>query len=77
MTISLKVKITQLCVTLCDPMDHTVHGILQASRLSRLSLLQDIFLTQELNQGLLHCRQILYQQSYQGSIISLRAYVNI
>ena len=23
-------KVTQLCTTLCDPMDHTVHGILQA-----------------------------------------------
>ena len=32
-----------------------------------LSLLQGIFATQELNQGLLHCRQILYQLSYQGS----------
>ena len=30
-----------------------------------LSLVQRIFLTQELNQGLLHCRQILYQLSYQ------------
>ena len=33
----------------------------------RLSLLLWIFLTQESNQGLLHCRQILYQLSYQGS----------
>ena len=32
-----------------------------------LSLLQKIFQTQELNQGLLHYRQILYQLSYQGS----------
>ena len=32
-----------------------------------LSLLQGIFPTQELNRGLLHCRQILYQLSYQGS----------
>ena len=32
-----------------------------------LSLLQRLFPTQELNQGLLHCRQILYQLSYQGS----------
>ena len=32
-----------------------------------LSLLQGNFPTQELNQGLLHCRQILYQWSYQGS----------
>ena len=33
----------------------------------RLSLFQWIFLTQELNWGLLHCRWILYQASYQGS----------
>ena len=32
-----------------------------------LSLLQWIFLTQELNQGLLNCRQILYWLSYQGN----------
>ena len=32
-----------------------------------LSLLQQIFPTQESNQGLLHCRRILYQVSYQGS----------
>ena len=32
-----------------------------------LSLLQGIFLTQELNRGLLHCRQILYQLSCDGS----------
>ena len=32
-----------------------------------LSLLQGSFLTQESNWGLLHCRQILYQLSYQGS----------
>ena len=31
-----------------------------------LSLLQRIFPTQGSNQGLLHCRQILYQLSYQG-----------
>ena len=31
-----------------------------------LSLLQGIFLTQESNWGLLHCRQFLYQLSYQG-----------
>ena len=32
-----------------------------------LSLLQQIFPTQESKRGLLHCRQILYQLSYQGS----------
>ena len=31
------------------------------------SLLQGIFPTQESNQGLPHCRWILYQLSYQGS----------
>ena len=31
------------------------------------SLLRGIFLTQELNWGLLHCRQILYQLSHQGN----------
>jgi len=33
-----------------------------------LSLLQGIFPTEESNQGLLCCRQILYQLSYQGSV---------
>ena len=27
--LSLKLKVAQLCLTLCDPMDYTVHGILQ------------------------------------------------
>ena len=26
---SMKVKVSQLCPTLCDPMDYTVRGILQ------------------------------------------------
>ena len=100
----MKVKVAQLCPTLCDPMDYTVHGILQARILEwvafpfsrrfsqprspalqadslpaepqgkpkntgvgSLSLLQQIFQTQESNQGLLHCRWILYQLSYKGS----------
>ena len=100
-----KRKVAQSCPTLCDPMDHTIHGILQARILEyfpspgdppnpgieprsltlqvdslpansqgkpkitgwgSLSLLQGIFPTQELNRGLLHCRWILYQLSYQG-----------
>ena len=32
-----------------------------------LSFLQGIFPIQESNQGVLHCRRILYQLSYQGS----------
>ena len=91
-------------VSLCDPMDYTVPGILQARILEwvalpfsnagieprhlalqadslpaepqgkpkktgvgTLSLLQGIFPTQESNRGLFHCRQILYQLSYQKS----------
>jgi len=34
-----------------------------------LSILQGNFLTQESNRGLLHCRQILYQLSYQFSSV--------
>ena len=29
----MKVKVARLCPTLCDPMDYTVHGILQARTL--------------------------------------------
>ena len=39
----------------------------QNAGVGSLSFLQRIFLTQELNQGLLYCRRILYQLSYQGS----------
>ena len=39
----------------------------QNTGMGSLSLLQQIFPTQELNWGLLHCRQILYQLSYEGS----------
>ena len=101
----VEVKVAQSCPTLWDPMDFTVHGILQARLLEWVafpisrdlpnprikprsptlqadslpaepqgkpkntgvgsqSLLQGIFPTQELNWGLLHCRQILYKLSY-------------
>ena len=39
----------------------------QNTAVGSLSLLQGIFPTQGSNQGLLHCRRILYQLSYQGS----------
>ena len=42
-------------------------GKLKNTGVGSLSLLQRIFLTQESNQGLLHCRQILYQLSYHRS----------
>ena len=33
----LEVKVAQLCLTLCNPMDYTVHGILQARTLEWLA----------------------------------------
>ena len=107
---SPEMKVAQSCPTLCNPMNYTVHGILQArivewvvfpssrgssqprdrtrspalqadslpaepqrkpknTGVGSLSLLQQIFLTQQSNQGLLHCRRLLYQLSYQGSLM--------
>ena len=55
-------------------MDHTVHGILQARILEWVAFpfSRGIFLTQESNQDLLHCRWILYQLSQQGSPKTLK-----
>ena len=55
-------------------MDSSVQGVLQARILEwvAFSLLLGIFPTQDLNRGLLHCRQILYQLSYQGSPWTIR-----
>ena len=102
------VKVAQSCLTLWDPMEYRVHGILQARILEwvafpfsgklpnpgieprspalqtgslpaepqgkpkntgvrSLSLPHGIFLTQELNRGLVHCRRILNQLSYHRS----------
>ena len=51
---------------LCDPVDYTVHGILQARVLAWVAFpfSKQIFPTQESNRDLLRCRQILYQRSY-------------
>ena len=65
-----KVTVARLCWTLCDPIDYTVHGFLQARILewvAFLFLLQEIFPTQGSNPSLLHCRQVLYQLSHKGS----------
>ena len=34
----MEVEVTQLCPTLCDPTDYTVHGILQARMLEWAAL---------------------------------------
>ena len=41
-------------------------GMPKNTGVAGLSLIQGIFQTQESNLGLLHCRRILYQLSYQG-----------
>ena len=56
----MKLKVTQSCLTLCNPIDYTVHGILQARIQDQLSLLQGIFLTQGSNPGFPHCGWIFY-----------------
>ena len=65
-TTEVKVKVAQLCPTLCNPVDYTVHGILQARILEWVAFIlpQGIFPTQGSNSGLPHCRRILYQLSY-------------
>ena len=40
-----------------------------------IPLLQGIFPTQESNRGFLHCRRILYQLSYQGSLMLLNTHL--
>ena len=44
----------------------------QNTGVGNLSLLQGIFPTQGLNPRFQHCRQILYQLSYQGSLSLLK-----
>ena len=69
--VCVRVLVAQLCLTLCNTMDcsppgSSVHEILQA-RMECHSLFHRIFLTQGLNLGRLHCRQILYCLSCQGN----------
>ena len=66
--VCMSVKVAQSCPTLCDPMDYTVHGILQARILEWVAFpFSRILPTQGLNPGLPHCRRILYQLSHKGS----------
>ena len=66
--------VTESCPILCDPMDcsppsSSVHGDSPGKNtgVGCHALLQGIFPTQGSNQGLLHCRWILYQLSCQRS----------
>ena len=57
-------KVTQSCLTLCDPMDSPWNSPCQSTGDGSLSCLQGIFPTQGSNSGLQHCRWILYQLSH-------------
>ena len=64
----VKVKVTRSCPTLCDSLDFSAwNSPGQNTAVGSCCLLQGIFPTQGSNSGLLHCRQILYQLSHQGS----------
>ena len=62
--------LSQLCLTLCNPMDCTrllsPWGFSRQEWVGCHALLQGIFPTLGSNPGLPHCRQILYHLSHQG-----------
>ena len=65
---------TQLCLTLCNPMNSSPPGSFVCgdspgnnTGVGCHGLLQRIFPTQGSNPGLSHCRQILYQLSHEAS----------
>ena len=65
----VKGKVAQSCLTHCNPMDYTVHGILLA-RIQEWVVFpfsRGLFPAQGLNPGIPHCRWILYQHSYKAS----------
>ena len=65
--------VAQLCLTLCEPMDCSLQAPLSMrfpgknTGVGCHSLFQGIIPIQGLNLDLLHCRQICYQLSHQGS----------
>ena len=70
--------VSQLCPTLCDPMDCSPQGLSvhgdspgKNTGVSCHVLLQGIFPTQGSIPSLLHCMQILYHLSYQGSPVKI------
>ena len=71
--------LTQLCPTLCNPMDCSLPGSSvrgdspgKNTGVSCHALLQGIFPIQGSNPGLPHCRRFLYHLSHQGSSRILR-----
>ena len=64
LSMKVKVKVTQSCPTLCDPMDYIVHGILQARVLEWVAFPFSRGSSQPRSS---YCRQIVYQLSHKGS----------
>ena len=61
-------KVIQSCLTLCDPMNYTVHEILQARILEWVAFPFSRGPSQLRDRTCLpHCRRILYQLSHKGS----------
>ena len=63
-SLKVKVKVTHSCLTLCDPIDYTVHGNLQARRLEWVAFpfSRGIFPTRGLFQAnCLPAERVLYQ----------------
>ena len=58
---------------LVDSLPSESSGKSKNTGMGSLSFLQWIFPTQESNQGLLHCRWILYQLSYQGNDVQIQS----
>ena len=67
----VKVLVAQLHLTLCEPVICPWNSPGKNTGVGSHSLLQGIFMTQGLNLGLLHCRQILYHLTYQGSCMTI------
>ena len=67
--VKVKVKVAQSYPTLCIPVDCIVRGILQARTLEWVAFpfSRGSSRPKGANRGLLHCRRILYQLSYEGS----------
>ena len=65
----MKVKVVQSCLTLCYPMDCTVHGTPQARILEWVasSFSRGSSQRRGSNPGFLHCRQVIYKLSHRGS----------
>ena len=74
----MKVAQSQSHLTLCDSVDYTVHGILQARILEWVAFpfSRGIVPTQGWNPGLPLCRRILYQLSHQGSPCEVNGCLN-